>query len=266
MSGEDLRLPEASDGSDPRNFITALARGLSVMTAFSGQNRPMTLSDVARVVDLPRATVRRSLLTLQALHYVESDGRLFSLSPQVLMLARAYLSSSILPRVAQPFLERVSEAVGESCSVSILHGAEVVYIARSGRRRMASLHRDVGTHLPAHCTSMGRILLAALSPTELDAYLASATLDRYTPRTITDPSELRKALAGVADAGVCEVDQELEIGLLAIAVPIRNASGKIVAAMNVSTAAGRANHKRLRSVIFPTIQQAATDMRSLLLT
>ncbi len=236
------------------------------MTAFSEQNRPMTLSDVARVVDLPRATVRRCLLTLQALRYVEMDGRYFALSPQVLMLARAYLSSSVLPRVAPPFLERVSEATGESCSISILHGAEVVYIARSSRRRMASLHRDVGTHLPAHCTSMGRVLLAALPPAALDTYFASATLDRHTPRTVTDPAELRRVLAGVADEGFCVVDQELEIDLLSIAIPLRNTSGAVVAAMNVSTTPGRTSQEQLREVTLSVIRQAAADMRPLLIT
>ena len=257
---------EPAGGADSRTFVTAFARGLSVMTAFSGQNRPMTLSDVARVVALPRATVRRCLLTLQALRYVESDGRYFSLSPQVLMLARAYLSSSVLPRVAQPFLERVSEATSESCSVSILHGPDVIYIARSSRRRMASLHRDVGTHLPAHCTSMGRILLAALSPRELDAYFASAKLERYTPRTVTDPAALRKIIAAAAANDLCEVNQELEIDLLSIAIPVRNASGTIVAAINVSTNAGRTSSKHLRGVILTTIRQAAADMRPLLIT
>ena len=246
--------------------MTAFARGLSVMTAFSGQHQPMKLSEVARIVDLPRATVRRCLLTLQALHYVESDGRYFSLSPQVLMLARAYLSSSVLPRVAQPFIERVSETIGESCSLSILHGPDVVYIARSGRRRMASLHRDVGTHLPAYCTSMGRILLATLPPRELDTFLASAKLERHTLRTITDPETLRTIIAGVAQAGVCEVDQELEMDLLSIAIPVRNTSGTIVAAMNVSTNAGRTSLKHLRGPILSAIRKAAADMRPLLIT
>ena len=141
---------------------------------------------MARIVSLPRATVRRCLLTLEKLGYVESSGRFFSLSPQVLTLAQAYLSSSPLPRVAQSFLERVSDTLGESCSLSILHKDEVIYIARSTRKRIGSLHRDVGSHLPAHCTSMGRVLLAALSDKELDAFLATAKLESHTRYTITD--------------------------------------------------------------------------------
>lgn len=264
MSGASV--PEVTDGAESRNFVAAFARGLSVMTAFGGQNRPMTLSDVSRIVALPRATVRRCLLTLQALHYVESDGRFFSLSPQVLMLARAYLSSAVLPRVAPPFLERVSETAGESCSVSILHGTEVVYVARSSRRRMASLHRDVGTHLPAHCTSMGRVLLAALAPAALDDYFAHAVLERHTTRTVIDPVELRRILAGVAEKGFCVVDQELEIDLLSIAVPIRNTAGTVVAAMNVSTTPGRTSSEHLHGPLLGAIRQAAADLRSLLVS
>ncbi len=250
---------------DQRSFVIALARGLSVMTAFNGQNDAMTLSDVARRVDLPRATVRRCLLTLQALDYVELDGRYFSLSPQVLTLARAYLSSSILPQVAQPFLERVSEAIGESCSVSILHGVEVIYIARSSRRRMASLHRDVGTHLPAHCTSMGRVLLAALTPGELDRFFATAALERFTPHTITSEPALRVILAEIAAAGMCEVDQELEFDLRSMAIPVRNAAGRVVAAMNVSTHAGRLEHDRMMAEYLAVMRAAAADMRPLLI-
>lgn len=235
------------------------------MTAFSGQNRPMTLSDVARIVALPRATTRRCLLTLQALNYVESDGRYFSLSPQVLMLARAYLSSSVLPRVAQPFIERVSERTGESCSVSILHGADVIYVARSGRRRMASLHRDVGTHLPAFCTSMGRVLLAALPSKELETFIAAVKLERYTSRTVASPSALRKAIKAAAHDGFCAVDQELEMDLLSIAVPVRNTSGTTIAAMNVSTTAGRTNSKHLHGPILSAIRDAVADMRPLLI-
>src|SRR4051812_41932861 len=154
------------------------------MKAFDEEHAQLTLSDVARIVGLPRASARRALLTLHSLGYVDSSGRMFSLSPQVLTLARAYLASSPVPRVAQGFLENVSEALGESCSLSILHGDEVIYIARSTRKRIGSLHRDVGAHLPAHCTSMGRVLLASLSDTDLDASIRAATLESFTPYTV----------------------------------------------------------------------------------
>jgi IclR family pca regulon transcriptional regulator len=264
----DLLLPAeslAEDPADSRNYVTALARGLTVIRAFSGQSQQMTLSDVARVADLPRATVRRCLLTLQALGYVDVAGRFFSLSPQVLTLAQAYLRSSVLPRVAQPFLERMSEGVGESCSVSILHGTDVIYVARSSRKRIASLHRDVGTHLPAHCTSMGRVLLASLQPAELAAYFRVVTLEAFTPFTVTTEAGLRAVLDEVARDGFCAVDQELEIDLRSLAVPLRNGSGKIVAALNVSTQAGRTSREAMLERFLPVLRTIAAEMRPLLI-
>jgi IclR family pca regulon transcriptional regulator len=267
QTGTDLS-PLAQDGEDAsesRNYVTALARGLSVIRAFGGDHQQMTLSDVAHVADLPRATVRRCLLTLRALGYVESTGRFFSLTPQVLTLAQAYLRSSVLPRVAQPFLERLSDETGESCSVSILHGDEVIYVARSSRKRIASLHRDVGTHLPAHCTSMGRVLLAALPPAELDRFLRRVKLEAFTPHTITDPEKLRAELERVALDGYCVVEQELEIDLRGLAVPIRNGSGRVVAALNISTPAGRTSRDDMLARLLPALRGAAAEMRSLLL-
>jgi len=260
-----LREMDDEDPTESRNYVTALARGLEVIRAFNGHHQQMTLADVARVADLPRATVRRCLITLQTSGYVEQQGRFFSLTPQVLTLAQAYLRSSVLPRVAQPFLERVSEATGESCSASILNGAEVIYVARSSRKRIASLHRDVGTHLPAYCTSMGRVLLAALSPTELDAFLRRAVLEAHTPHTITDPMRLRAVLAQVALEGFCVVDQELEIDLRGLAVPLRNGSGRVVAALNISTQAGRTTRDDMLARLLPALRNAAAEMRPLLL-
>jgi IclR family pca regulon transcriptional regulator len=251
--------------SDSRAYVTALARGLAVMKAFDEANAQLSLSDVARIVDLPRASARRALLTLQALGYVYSNGRVFSLSPQVLTLARAYLASSPVPRVAQGFLENVSEALGESCSLSILHGDEVIYIARSTRKRIGSLHRDVGAHLPAHCTSMGRVLLAALSDAELDRFLAGVTLQGFTPYTMTDKSELRVTIEKIRRAGYSLVDQELEIDLRSIAVPVQNAGGRVIAGMNVSAQASRTPKKQLVERFLPALKDAAMKMRPLLI-
>ncbi|MFT8245866.1 IclR family transcriptional regulator C-terminal domain-containing protein [Roseomonas sp. BN140053] len=254
----------AEDAAGGRDFVTALARGLSVMRAFTQQNQDMTLSDVARLVKLPRATVRRCLLTLETLGYVQSSGHFFRLSPQVLTLAQAYLSSSVLPRVAQTFLERTSETLDDSCSCSILHGEEVIYVARSSRRRMGSLHRDVGTHLPAYCTSMGRILLAALPAPELDRFFRTATLRRITPFTLHREDELRAALEQVRRDGYCLVDQELEIDLRGLAVPVHDAAGRVVAALNVSTQAGRTPKPALLDTYLPALRQAVSAMRPLL--
>jgi IclR family pca regulon transcriptional regulator len=248
-----------------RAYVTALARGLSVMKAFDEQHASLTLSDVARIVGLPRASARRALLTLQSLGYVKSNGRMFSLSPQVLTLARAYLASSPVPRVAQGFLENLSEGLGESCSLSILHGDEVIYIARSTRKRIGSLHRDVGAHLPAHCTSMGRVLLAALPDAQLSAFIAATKLNSFTPYTTIDKDELRDLIQRVRRNGYSLVDQELEIELRSIAVPVHNAGGRVIAAMNVSAQASRTTKKQMVDRFLPALREAAMKMRPLLI-
>ena len=259
----------ASPQTDPgstlgRSYVESLARGLAVMRAFREQSDRLTLSDVSRLTGLSRAAVRRSLLTLEALGYAESSGRYFSLSPQVLTLAQAYLSSSPVPRVAQSFLEKVSEQLGESCSLSILHHDEVIYIARSAKKRIGSLHRDVGTHLPAHCTSMGRVLLAALSDKELDAFLSHPKLESYTRYTITDRDELRATIEKVRRNNYCLVDQELEIDLRTLAIPIQNASGRVIAAMNIGARASQTGRKQLLDEFLPVMREAAANVRPLL--
>jgi IclR family pca regulon transcriptional regulator len=256
--------PKPAEGKS-RAYVTALARGLSVMKAFNEQHASLTLSDVARIVGLPRASARRALLTLQSLGYVESNGRMFNLSPQVLTLARAYLASSPVPRVAQGFLENLSEGLGESCSLSILHGDEVIYIARSTRKRIGSLHRDVGAHLPAHCTSMGRVLLAALPDAQLSAFIAAAKLNSFTPYTAIDKDELRDLMQKVRRNGYSLVDQELEIELRSIAVPVHNAGGRVIAAMNVSAQASRTTKKQMVDRFLPALRDAAMKMRPLLI-
>jgi IclR family pca regulon transcriptional regulator len=256
--------PKPAEGKS-RAYVTALARGLSVMKAFDEQHASLTLSDVARIVGLPRASARRALLTLQSLGYVESNGRMFSLSPQVLTLARAYLASSPVPRVAQGFLENLSEGLGESCSLSILHGDEVIYIARSTRKRIGSLHRDVGAHLPAHCTSMGRVLLAALPDAQLSAFIAATKLNSFTPYTTIDKDELRDLIQRVRRNGYSLVDQELEIELRSIAVPVHNAGGRVIAAMNVSAQASRTTIKQMVDRFLPALRDAAMKMRPLLI-
>lgn len=255
----------AGDAARSRDQVTALARGLSVIRAFSGRDEQMTLADIAKVVGLPRATVRRSLLTLEALGYVEARGRLFRLAPQVLTLAQAYLSSSLLPRVTLPFLERMSEELSESCSVSVLHDEQVIYVARSTRKRLASLHRDVGTRLPAYCTSMGRVLLANLSERELDAYFKRSTRERFTRFTVVEEERLREVLAEVRRREYCLVDQELELDLRSIAVPVRSASGRIVAALNVGTQASRTNKRQMLDGFLPVMRAALAEIRPLLL-
>lgn len=249
---------------DP-SYISALARGLAVIRAFGQGRERLTLADIARSTELPRATVRRSLLTLQSLGYVATDGKHFMLTPGVLSLGYAYLSSTPLPRAIQPTLESVSERTNESSSAAILDGAEIVYVARAATRRIMSVGLSAGSRLPAYCSSLGRVLLAALPDAEARALLALIEPRKLTPRTQTDRERLIDVLHQVRADGFCLVDQELEIGLRSIAVPVRNASGQVIAAMNVSAQAGRVSCEDLRREALPVLLQAAESVRPALM-
>jgi IclR family transcriptional regulator, pca regulon regulatory protein len=248
-----------------RDFVTALARGLDVMRAFSGQQaEQLALADVAKLVALPRATVRRSLITLCALGYMEESDKRFRLAPKVLTLAQAYLSSNLLPRIARPLVERVSAELAESCSVSILHETEVIYVARSTNKRLSALLGDVGSRRPAYCTSMGRVLLAHLPERSLEAYFRAVELKPLTAHTIADESELRALLVKIRKQEFCLSDQQMELDLRTIAVPLRNNAGQVVAAMHASTQASRTTKQQMIQKFLPVLREAATEIRALL--
>lgn len=247
-----------------RDYVTALARGLDVLRAFAGLTQEPTLAELARIVNLPRATVRRSLFTLATLGYVEAQGTRFRLTPQVLLLARSYLESNVLPRVAQPFLDQLDAKLGATCSLSILHGEDVIYLARSAQRRMASMHRDVGTHLPAFVTSMGRVLLAAMDDVALDAWLDRAALVSFTRRTVEDRDQLRARIEDVRRDGYCTVELELERNLRALAVPVVNAAGRTIAALSVAADADAVPRRTMIRDYLPQLRLTATSLRALL--
>jgi len=241
------------------HFVQSLERGLAVIRAFGADDPELTLSDVARRTGLTRAAARRFLLTLADLGYVRSDGRLFALTPRVLDLGYAYLSSLSLPEVAEPHLERLAAEVHESSSVSVLDGDEIVYVGRVPTSRIMRVAINVGTRFPAYATSMGRVLLAALEPEELEAYLARADITPITARAIAGPDALRDELARVRAQGWALVDQELEEGLRSIAVPIRS-GGRVVAAVNVSAHASRASKDTVRKVLLPPLLRTAANI------
>jgi len=231
----DSAAEEAAGGAPGTQYVQSLARGLDVIRAFDAEHPAMTLTDVARRTGLSRATARRFLHTLADLGYVRFDGKLFELTAQVLQLGYSYLSSHTLPQLIEPVLEELSAELNESCSASILDGADVVYIARVHTRRIMRVGIAVGTRFPAYATSMGRVLLAHLAPAELDRALAARPLVPLTPNTIVSEESLRAELAAVRERGWCFVDQELETGLRSIAVPVFGADGTVQAALNVST-------------------------------
>jgi IclR family pca regulon transcriptional regulator len=246
---------------DP-NFMTSLARGIAVIRAFTQQKRRLTISQVSQRTGIPRAAVRRCLYTLGQLGYVHAeDGRDFSLSPRILSLGHAYLSSTPLATAAQPLLDRVSDVLHESSSIALLEGDEILYVARSStNRRIMSVDLNIGTRLPAYCTSMGRVLLAHMALPELDAYFDRVKLVQYTSRTLTAPEKLRRELEGIRRADHALVDQELEIGLRSIAVPVRDRSGRVVAAMNIGTQASRVSLAEMEKGFLRELQSAAREL------
>ena len=219
----------------PVEPIQALVRGLAVIRCFDAEAPELTLSEVARRSGTSRATARRVLHTMLSLGDVDSDGRLFRLRPTVLELGWSFLASLRLPELVQPHLERLSAEVGESSSVAVLDGTDVVYVARVATRRLMTVGIHVGTRFPAYATAMGRAILAASGAEEQERVLAASELDALTSRTVTDTERLRERLAGVAERGYALNDQELELGLRSLAVPVHGRDGRVVAAVNVST-------------------------------
>jgi IclR family pca regulon transcriptional regulator len=215
-------------------FVQSLARGLSVIRAFDADHTTLTLSQVARRTNLTRATSRRLLLTLEELGYVRSDGKEFQLTPLVLQLGYAYLSGLSLAEHALPHMQALSARLSESTSAAVLDHDDIVYVARVATRRIMRVAIAVGTRFPAYATSMGRVLLAGLDEEKLSAVLDSVPLVPLTPRTVSSRERLLDELSKVRAQGWAMVDQELELGLISMAAPIRDGDGQVIAAVNVS--------------------------------
>lgn len=244
------------DGDSPERaayHVQSLERGLAVIRCFAADTPELTLSDVARKTGLTRAAARRFLLTLVDLGYVRTDGKFFSLTARVLELGYAYLSGLSLPEIAMPHLEALSAEVRESSSVSVLDGPDIVYVARVPVSRIMTVAINLGTRFPAYATSMGHVLLAGLDDTQLQSYVDTVRLEPLTPHTITSPTMLRTELAAVRRQGWAMVDQELEAGLRSVAAPIRDRTGRVVAAVNVSTHASRTSAEAVRRTMLPAL-------------
>ncbi|WP_462381308.1 IclR family transcriptional regulator domain-containing protein [Pseudomonas sp. Marseille-QA0892] len=245
---------------DP-NFMTSLARGLAVINAFQERKRHLTIAQISHRTEIPRAAVRRCLYTLSQLGFVTSDGRTYSLLPKVLTLGHAYLSSTPLAVTAQPILDRLSEQLHEACSMATLQGEEILYLARSATpQRLISVDLSVGSRLPAYCTSMGRILLAGLDDFALEDYLEHAELQVKTSRTVATVEGLKASIAEIRQQGWVIIDQELEVGLRSLAVPLKDSSGKVLAALNVGTHASRVSRQELESRFLPVLLAASEEL------
>lgn len=241
-------------------FVQSLERGLSVINSFSRENPRQTLSEVAGRTGLTRATSRRVLLTLHELGYVDQNGRAFSLTPKVLDLGYSFLSSFHVVEVAQPSMERLVDDMHESSSMSVLDGAEIVYVARVPTTRIMTIALALGSRLPAYPTSMGRVLLSGLSDGDLQAYISETTFEKLTPNTITNPERFRSIVRKVRSDGFALVDQELEEGVRSIAAPIHNSRGDVIAAMNVSCHASRVDVERMHDDFKPRLLEAAAEI------
>lgn len=247
-------------GRDNRDYVSSLARGLEILRAFSRTRKRMTLSEVAANTGMTRAAARRFLLTLVREGYAETDGKLFDLTPQVLELGFSVISSVGIWDVAAPFIERLSEEIEESVSAAVLDGPEVVYVAGKQFHRVISVGVTVGSRLPAHCTATGRVLLAMRPQAEWDGMLKSLDFTKGTSRTVTNRTALRKVLTEVRAKGWSMVDQELEIGLLSIAVPLLRRSGEVAGAINVGVPSLRATPEDLVEKYLPPLQETAAKI------
>lgn len=247
-----------------RDTMGGLAKGLSVIETFKAEQPRQSIAQVAAASGLDRATARRCLLTLARLGYAEHDGKYFTLTPRVLRLGTACLATMPLPQLVQPLLDRLSEELGESTSVSILDGDEIVYVARAAQRKVMSIALSPGSRLPAYCTSMGRVLLAALPRDEALRRLAARPLAIRTNMTVSDPLALMRILADVRDTGYAAVDQEVELGLRSIAVPVVSGRGVTVAALNVGLPVRGDSLDALLARYLPPLKEMQAEFRSML--
>jgi IclR family pca regulon transcriptional regulator len=246
------------------DFIEGMAKGLAVLESFDTERQRLNATLAAQRAGITRAAARRHLLTLAHLGYLETDGSYFWLAPKVLRLSGSYLASARLPRVVQPTLNRLTAQTGESFSVVVLDGDWVVIVARSGITRMLAYGLHLGARLPAHATSTGRVLLAARPRAEFNAWMKGRELPRLTAHTIVDAKSFRAAIADVRTRDWCFASEEHELGVHAIAVPLRNMQGRTVAALNAVAPPQRMSARSMESALLPALLDAARELRPLL--
>lgn len=271
----DGRTPALDDGGllrsitdipEDRNFVSALARGLAVLHSFSDRKRRMSIADVSNRTGIARATVRRSLYTLEKLGYVvEDESRRFFLRPKVLAFGHAYLSATPIALLAQPVLDRLSDKLQEPCSLAVLERDEIIYVARSTSSRIMSPTLNVGRRLPAYCTSIGRVVLAQHPDSDLEAYLARVQFHAYTPHTVTSREELRRVFKTARQAGYAIADQQMEPHFRTMAVPVRDTLGAVVAGINVIIQNERLSAQQMTNRFLAPLQLAAGELGMCLL-
>jgi len=241
-------------------YVQSFARGLEVIRSFSASAPRQTLTEVAGRTGLTRAGARRILLTLQTLGYVESDGKLFALTPRILDLGFAYLSSMPIWNVAEPVMEALVEQVKESCSAGVLEGTDIMYVLRVSTRKIMRNSLGVGSRLPAYCTSLGRMLLAGLPDAQVLEILRASPIEPRTRHTVTEVDALLAKVQQARKQGWCLVNQELEEGLVSMAAPIMDRSGTTIAALNISGQVNRTPPRQMQETILPPLREAAREV------
>ncbi|WIV97372.1 MULTISPECIES: IclR family transcriptional regulator domain-containing protein [Roseateles] len=254
----------ANDGPLKRDLVAGLEKGLAVIEAFDQERPRLTISEVAGRTGLTRAAARRYLLTLTHLGFVTQDRKMFALSPKVLRLGQSYMHSARLPRIVEPELHKLAYALKEASSAGVLDGGDVICIAATSAGRVVSPTLQPGARVPAYCAANGRVMLAALPQAEVDDWIARQQLTPLTPHTITHPERLRIEIARARALGYACIDQELELGLRTVAVPLRNYRGDVVAAMNISVHASRMSMDQMVEHCLPPLLQAQAHLRMLL--
>lgn len=252
--------PENAELRPGDAYVQSFARGLQVIRSFNAAAPRQTLTEVAGRTGLTRAGARRILLTLQTLGYVESDGKLFALTPRILDLGFAYLSSMPMWNVAEPVMETLVEQVKESSSAAVLEGTDIVYVLRVSTRKIMRNTLGVGSRLPAYCTSMGRMLLAGLPDDEVVRLLTATPLEARTRHTLTDVDALLAKVQQARRQGWCLVNQELEEGLVSMAAPVVNRAGRIVASINISGQVNRTPVRQMQEGMLQPLRDAAMEI------
>ena len=247
-----------------RDFIAGLEKGLAVIEAFDQEQTRLSMTEVAQRTGLTRAAARRYLLTLTQLGYVSYDGRMFSITPKVLRLGQSYMHSARLPRVVHSQLHKLAHALQEASSAGVLDANDVICIGATTAGRVVSATLQPGTRVPAYCTANGRVLLSALAQEQVDRWIERQTLEALTPYTVTNKERLRIEIARARAQGFAAVDQELELGLRTISVPLKNLRGDSVAALNVSVHAARMSMDELHDRCLPALLQAQAQIRNLI--
>lgn len=237
--------------------MAGLAKGLAIIELFGSTSSRLSVASAAEGIGVARATARRCLLTLVDLGYVEYDGRYYRPTPRMLRLGSAYLDTSSLPGLAEQHLTDARDELAESVSLAVWEQGWSIFVARAEAQRIVKTGVRVGARLPAHCSATGRVLLAALGDDEVRDQLGSAARERRTPHTVTDPDALLEVVRHVREEGFAISDEELELGMRAIAVPVTDGAGRIAAAMSVSASAARVSAERMRREFVPVLRREA---------